>query len=90
MPIEIISRSIWAGIILTTTGSAVRHLSAARHINDCAMQPDINYSKTCLKWPLKNRQTKDLKTDASLMQVESIGECSLGAICKTALSDNGS
>ena len=38
------------------------------------------YSKTCLKQPLKK---KVLKTDGSLMQVESIAECSLGAFCNT-------
>ena len=30
-----------------------------------------NYSKTCLKWPLK----KIFKTDYRLMQVKSIAEC---------------
>ena len=34
------------------------------------------YSKTCLKRPLKNRQNKDLNDNGSLMQVESIAECS--------------
>ena len=38
------------------------------------------YSKTCLKRPLK---TKVLKTNGSLMKVESIAECSLGAFCNT-------
>ena len=38
------------------------------------------YSKTCLKRPLKNRQTKGLKTNGSLMKVKSIAECSLGAL----------
>ena len=55
------------------------------------------YSKTCLKRPLKNRQNKGLKDkwylnvgqkycrmlSWSLMQVESIAECSLGAFCNT-------
>ena len=41
------------------------------------------YSKICLKWPLKNRQNKALKTHESLMQVESIAECSHGAFCNT-------
>ena len=41
------------------------------------------YSKTCLKRSLKNRQTKVLKTNGSLMKVESIAECSLGAFCNT-------
>ena len=45
MTVEIISRSIsmkiwdWAGIEIATPGSAVRHVSAARHIMDCALQP---------------------------------------------------
>ena len=46
----------------------------------------VNYSKTCLKPPLKNYKTiftKVLKTNGSLMKVESIAECSLGAFCNT-------
>ena len=35
----------------------------------------IEYSKTCLKWPLKK------KTDYRLMQVKSIAECSKRAFC---------
>ena len=42
-----------------------------------------NYSKTCLKRPLKNRQTKVLKTNGSVMKVEKFAECSLGAFCNT-------
>ena len=34
------------------------------------------YSKTCLKQSLINRQTKMLMTNGSLMQVKSIAECS--------------
>ena len=41
------------------------------------------YSKTCLKQPLKRDNTKVLKTNGSLMKVESIAECSLGAFCNT-------
>ena len=40
------------------------------------------YSKTCLK-PLKKNKTNVLKTNGSLMEVESITECSLGAFCNT-------
>ena len=38
-----------------------------------------------LENPLKNRQTKVLKTECtcSLMQVENIAECSIGAFCST-------
>ena len=32
---------------------------------------------------LKNRQNKDLMPNGSLMKVESIAECSLGAFCNT-------
>ena len=35
------------------------------------------YSKTCLKRPLKNRQTKILVTNGSLMKIESVAELSL-------------
>ena len=41
------------------------------------------YSKTCLKRPLNNRHSNCLKTNGSLMKVESIAECSLGAFCNT-------
>ena len=47
------------------------------------------YSKTCVKWPLKNKQTKILMTNGSLMKVKSIADCSpwstlqRGAFCNT-------
>ena len=41
------------------------------------------YSKTCLKQSLKINKTKVFKTNGSLMKVESIAECSLGAFCNT-------
>ena len=34
------------------------------------------YSKTCVKRPLKNTQNKDLMTNGSLMKAKSIKECS--------------
>ena len=40
------------------------------------------YSKTSVKRPPKQRQ-KILMTNGSLMQVESIAECPLGAFCNT-------
>ena len=42
-------------------------------------EPRSQYSKTCLK----RDKTKVLKTDGSLMQVETIAECSLRAFCNT-------
>ena len=42
-----------------------------------------NYSKTRLKQPLKIDEIKVLTTNGSLMKVESIAECSLGAFCNT-------
>ena len=36
----------------------------------------IMYSKACLKRPLKKRQNKGLKTNGSLMKVESVEEYS--------------
>ena len=41
------------------------------------------YSKTCLKRSLKKDKIKVLKTNYSLMKLESIAECSLGAFCNT-------
>ena len=52
----------------------------------------VNFSKTCVNWPLKSRQKKVLMTTGSLMKVERIAECSpwsvlqnapLGAFCNT-------
>ena len=51
----------------------------------------VDYSKTCVKQPLKNRQNKALMTNGSLMKVESIAECSPWSILQyfwSALSDN--
>ena len=43
--------------------------------------PDLNYSKTCLKWPVKKEDQKLVfKTNYRLMQVKSIAECSRGSI----------
>ena len=46
-------------------------------IHESLVTAESNYSKTCFKRPLKNRQNKGLndKND-SLMKVESIAECS--------------
>ena len=49
--------------------------------HSCCFKRDLNYSKTYLKRPLKNRQNKDFMTKCSLMKVESIAECS--AFCNT-------
>ena len=43
-------------------------------------QQAIN-SKTCLKRTLKIEKTRVLMANGSLMKVESIAECSLGAFC---------
>ena len=43
----------------------------------------IIYSKTCVKRPSKIDNIKILMTNGSLMKVESIAECSLGAFCNT-------
>ena len=42
-----------------------------------------NYSKPVLRGHTKIDKTKVLKTNGSLMNVESIAECSLGAFCNT-------
>ena len=39
------------------------------------------HCKTCLKRPLQIDKTNALKTDGSLMQVDSIADCSIGAFC---------
>ena len=54
---------------------------------------DRNYSKTCVKGPLKIDKTKILMTNGSLMKVESNAECSKGGILqyfRSSLSDNWS
>ena len=40
----------------------------------------LYYSKTCVKRPLKNRQTEVFMTNGSLMKVECIAECSFWSI----------
>ena len=72
-------------------GTQWKHLTNDHH-NKCfngEVKKSINifsaekafYSKTCLKLPFKNRQNKGfLKTNVSLMNVESIAECSLWSI----------
>ena len=58
--------------------------------------PFCGYSKTCLKRPLKKDKTKVLTENGSLINVESIAECSKGSsghlkIDKTkVLMENGS
>ena len=55
-----------------------------RAVKSVLFETPTQYSKPCFKRPLKNRKkTKVLKTDGSLMQVESIAGCSLGAFCNT-------
>ena len=46
-------------------------------------QPQGNYSKTCLKRPLKKKTKLVFKTVYRLMQVKSIAECSKRAFCNT-------
>ena len=72
-------------------------MSQEKRISVHAMQSDLRlcfsrsrkyntvlYSKSCLKGLLKNRpQTKVLTTYGSLMKVERIAKCSLGAFCNT-------
>ena len=41
------------------------------------------YSKTCLKRPLKNRQTKALTTNGSLMRSKVLQNAPLGAFCNS-------
>ena len=47
------------------------------------LNENTNYSKTCLKRLLKIDKTKVLKTNGSLMNVESMAECSKRAFCNT-------
>ena len=57
----------------------------ARGYSDVVVKPILEtfcYSKTCLKRPLKI-DTNVLKTGGSLIQVESIAECSKWAFCNT-------
>ena len=43
-------------------------------LDTCTCILEYSYSKTCVKWPLKNRQNKDLYANGCLMKVESIAE----------------
>ena len=58
-------------------------MSACVLYRESYMSTCVLYSKTCLKRPLKIDKIKILMTDGSLMKVESIAECSLGAFCNT-------
>ena len=53
------------------------------HYNGYQELDNLKYSKNCLKRSLKNRQTKVIKINGSLIKVKSIAECSLGAFCNT-------
>ena len=54
-----------------------------RHLFEVGFRP-YDYSKPCVKRPLKNRQNKDLydKWYSSVMKVESIAECSPWSILR--------
>ena len=47
------------------------------------LEGQIQYSKACVKPPLKNRQNKDLMTNGSLIKLESIAKYSTWSICNT-------
>ena len=49
-------------------------------VNACSLS---KYSKPVLSGHSKIDKTKVLKTNGSLMKIESIAECSLGAFCNT-------
>ena len=54
----------------------IESLFAKHHIKDKYYKEDPElivfsfYSKTCIKWPLKNRRNKDLNENDGLMKVE--------------------
>ena len=86
MPIHIAELvASWIGN-LTAIGCYSSNLSPTTYFNkdqsllttdlNWAVVKNTDYSKTCVKWPLKNRQKIILMTNGSLMQVESFAECS--------------
>ena len=50
--------------------------SVCSMFDDRPAEKNTNYSKTCVKLPLKKDKTKILMTNGSLMKVENIVECS--------------
>ena len=56
------------------------HLNIKVQFTASLQKDDVGcqYSKACLKQPLKKDKTKVLITNGSLMKVERIAECSLG------------
>ena len=68
-----ISLKVWdrAGIELTTPGSAVRHISAIRHFNDCAvcpsMLPDILTTVLCVRVCESDWRSRGRKYDSCLV-----------------------
>ena len=57
-----------------------KHSKICNSIKLYTVKPEIIYSKTCLKGPLKNDQKLFFKTDYRLLQVKRIVECSKGSI----------
>ena len=65
------------------------HVNVHVSITCCTLTFGTVYHNICTVKPVlsdlaKIGKTKDLKTDGSLMQVESIAECYLGAFCNTS------
>ena len=56
------------------------HLTASMNSTKYKIHVGSQYSKTCLKLPIKKDKTKILITNGSLMKVESIAEWSKGSI----------
>ena len=72
--------------VLSITLNVLTHLPTAAHsfVRQVSESKTNTFvSKTGLKGPLKKFITKVLKSNGSLMKVESIAECSLGAFCNT-------
>ena len=64
--------SVPLSIVLTAKAKVSMHAPPCRADQDLFLSGQ--YSKTCVKRPLKNRQNKGLMTNGSLMKVESIAE----------------
>ena len=59
------------------------HVPFIQRTNNLVLEQNNNTVKPVLSGNSKINKTKVLKTDGTLMQMESIAECSLGAFCNT-------
>ena len=66
---------------MTTVGDTLRRLHTHKTVRQSVLAPEQREST--VSGHSKIDKTKTLMTSSSLMKIESIAECSLGAFCNT-------